>query len=300
MVLLQIGDQASQAVASGMGQLQSSTQKLMDMALEYAPKVLGAILVYIIGSWVIKRIARLLDKGFKKRGFDPSLGAFLRSMIKVSLMVLLVLTVISMIGVNIVSFAALLAGAGLAIGSALNGSLGNLAGGVMILILKPFKVGDLIEAQDQFGIVKEIGIVDTTILTAQNKTVHIPNGPLSTGVITNYTDQDSLRIDLQVSVSHGTNVEKARQVAIEAMKAHPNVISEPAPDVKVAQITDAGIILALWPYIRIKPYDANNPRQMEGDYYSVFFGIQEAVKTAFQQNSIGAPYGVTEVHMAKA
>ncbi len=276
-------------MGEGADKLSYGVDKLTDMAIEYAPKLLLAVLFYIVGQWVIKWVSRLLQKIFRKRHFDPSLQSFLSSIIKVSLVVLMLLTVISILGVDITSFAALLAGAGLAIGSALNGSLGNFAGGVMILILKPFKIGDLIEAQNNFGIVQEIGIAYTTILTSQNKTIHLPNGALSTGVINNYTRQENLRIDLTLTVADDTDVQRAREIAVAAMKSQPNVISEPAPDIKITELKDNGIKLVLWPRIRVKPYDPKNPRQMEADYYSVYFGVQEAVKTAFQKHGIEKP-----------
>jgi len=167
----------------------------------------------------------------------------------------------------------------------------------MILILKPFKIGDLIEAQGHFGIVKEIGIVYTSVLTAQNKTIRMPNGALSTGVINNYTDQDNLRIDIKVPVADYTNMDKARQVAIEAMKTIPTVIADPAPDVKVTDLTGDGPVLVLWPRIKIKPYDPANPRQMEADYYSVYFGVRKAVYNAFVLNNIPTPSNTFEVTM---
>lgn len=286
-------------MGEGADKLSYGVDKLTDMAIEYAPKLLLAVLFYIVGQWVIRWVSRLLQKIFRKRHFDPSLQSFLSSIIKVSLMILMLLTVISILGVDITSFAALLAGAGLAIGSALNGSLGNFAGGVMILILKPFRIGDLIEAQSNFGIVQEIGIAYTTILTSQNKTIHLPNGALSTGVINNYTRQENLRIDLTITVADDTDVQRARKIAVEAMIAQPNVISDPAPDIKVTELKDNGIKLVLWPRIRIKSYDPKNPRQMEADYYSVYFGVQEAVKTAFQEHGIKKPATGLDIHQEK-
>lgn len=295
MLLFQLFSQIGESTNEETDKLMQGANKLFDMAVEYAPKVLMAILIYIVGQYLIKWVSKLLTKIFKKRHFDPSLQSFLSSIIKVSLIVLLIITVIGVLGVNITSFAALLAGAGLAIGSALNGTLGNFAGGVMILILKPFRIGDIIEAQGFFGIVQEIGISYTTILTSSNQTIHLPNGKLSTGVITNLTDQENLRIDMHFPVADNTDIDLARKVAIEAMKAHPNVIDHPAPDVKVKNIEKEGMVLVLFPRIEIKPYDAQNPRQMEADYYSVFFGVREAVKKAFQKNGIERPATALQV-----
>ena len=267
------------------------------IAIAYLPKIVAAVIIGLLGYWLIKWVSRLFVKALNRRKIDHSLQKFLSSLIRVSLNLLLVITIISVLGVNITGFAALLAGAGIAIGSALNGTLGNFAGGVMILILKPFKVGDLIEAQDQFGIVKEIGIVYTSILTSQNKTIRLPNGALSTGVINNYTDQDNLRIDIRVPVADYTNVDKATKIAIEAMKSIPTVISDPAPEVKVTELTGDGPVLVLWPRIKIKPYDPKNPRQMEADYYSVYFGVRKAVYDAFVLNDIPTPSNTFEVTM---
>lgn len=271
--------------------------KWEDMGMEYLPKLIAALIIGLVGYWLIRWVTRLFVKLLRRRNIDISLQTFLTSVIRFSLVALLVLTIISILGINITGFAALLAGAGIALGSTLNGTLGNFAGGVMILILKPFKIGDLIEAQGHFGIVKEIGIVYTSVLTAQNKTIRMPNGALSTGVINNYTDQDNLRIDIRVPVADYTNVDKAKQVAIEAMKTIPTVIADPAPDVKVTELTGDGPVLVLWPRIKIKPYDPANPRQMEADYYSVYFGVRKAVYDAFVLNNIPTPSNTFEVTM---
>jgi len=271
--------------------------KWEDMGMEYLPKIIAAVIIGLVGFWLIKWVTRLFVKLLRRRNIDISLQNFLTSVIRISLIGLLVLTIISILGINITGFAALLAGAGIALGSTLNGTLGNFAGGVMILILKPFKIGDLIEAQGQFGIVKEIGIVYTSVLTSQNRTIRMPNGALSTGVINNYTDQDNLRIDIKVPVADYTNVDKAIKVAIEAMKTIPTVISDPAPNVKVTELTSDGPVLVLWPRIKVKPYDAANPRQMEADYYSVYFGVRKAVYDAFVLNNISTPSNTFEVTM---
>lgn len=297
MTTPQIAFQVQQIVTEGSDQVFNGLNQLKAMAVNYAPKILAAILIYLAGKWLINRTGILLDRYFSNRQYDPSLQSFLRSVVKMSLLVLLIITVISILGVNVTGFAALLAGAGLAIGSALNGSLGNFAGGVMILIHKPFRVGDMIQAQDHFGIVKEIGIVDTTILTSANQTIHLPNGALSTGVINNFTDQDNLRIDMKFPVADGTDIDRARALALEAMKAPPDVIDTPAPDVKVLEVDGDGIILVCRPRIKVKPYDPANPRQMEADYYSVFLGAREAIKKTFQANGIDTPSSTLEVTM---
>lgn len=251
--------------------------KIKDMGLSYAPKILGAIVVYLIGSWIIDKIANISRKMMTSRKFDVSLQKFLVSLIKVSLTVLMFLAIVDMLGVNITSFAALLAGAGLAIGAALNGSLGNLAGGVMLMIFKPFKVGDIIEAQGSAGVVTEIGIFNTTLLSPENKTVILPNGALSTGVIVNFNTHGNLRVDLRMGIALNVDIDKAREVAIKAMLTHPNVLSSPEPEVHVLEVGNGMTSLAIRPYTT------------QGDYWNVYFGVQELVKKAFDENGIAGP-----------
>ncbi|MGE9310273.1 mechanosensitive ion channel family protein [Niabella sp. CJ426] len=269
MTLLQIDTVTNQASYFAL--------KAKEMAIEYAPKVVGAILVYIIGSWIIKKIAQLLNKLFIKRNYDPSLRTFLSSLVRVALTILLMLSVFEMIGVKITAFAALLAGAGLAIGAALNGSLGNFAGGVMMLLFKPFKVGDMIEAQGQTGIVLEQGIFNTIILTADNKTVILPNGALSTGTIINYTAHGNLRVDLTMAIAPDMDIAKAREVAIAAMKEHPKVLDTPTPEVSVLKVGDGMVTLAIRPYTT------------QPDYWDVYFGVQELVKNAWDAHGVQGP-----------
>lgn len=276
MKLLQIDS----TLASGTAIMNSSqvwVAKLKDMALDYAPKVLGAIIVYLIGQWLISHVAKLSQRMMSHRKFDVSLQKFLVSLIKVTLTVLMFLAIVGMLGVNITSFAALLAGAGLAIGAALNGSLGNLAGGVMLMIFKPFKVGDIIEAQGGIGMVSEIGIFNTTMLSPENKTIILPNGALSTGVITNYNTHGNLRVDLKMAIALNMDIQKAREVAVEAMLKHDKVLKSPAPEVSVLEVSNGMTMLAIRPYTT------------QADYWDVYFGVQELVKNAFDQNGIAGP-----------
>ncbi|HNY55215.1 MAG: mechanosensitive ion channel [Chitinophagales bacterium] len=251
--------------------------KLQDMALTFAPKLLGAVLVYIIGSFIIRKSVNVMGSIMERKHYDRSLQSFLLSLVKVMLNILLILSIASMIGIDITSFAALLAGAGLAIGAALNGSLGNLAGGVMILVFKPFKVGDLIEAQGTVGTVVEQGIFATTVLTADNKTTIIPNGPLSTGIITNFTTHGNLRVDLAMAIALDQDIDIARKVATEAMLSHPKVLKTPAPEVSVLKVADGMCSLAIRPYT------------VQADYWDVYFGVQELVKKAFDAHKIEGP-----------
>ncbi|MGC4101194.1 mechanosensitive ion channel family protein [Ferruginibacter sp.] len=270
MDLLQIPPSVTSASLDYLG-------RLKEMAFTWGPKLAAAVLIYLVGSWIIRRITRMISRVLMAKHYEPSLQTFLASLVKVVLTILLLVTVLGVVGVETSAFAALIAGAGLAIGAALNGSLGNLAGGVMMLVFKPFKVGDLIEAQGQIGTVKEQAIFNTILLSPDNKTVILPNGPLSTGAIINYSTHGNLRVDLVMAIDPTMNIEKARQVAIGAMLTHPKVLQTPPPEVSVLKVGDGMITLA------IRPYTA------QSDYWDVYFGVQEIVKNAFDANGINGP-----------
>lgn len=251
--------------------------KIKEMAIEYAPKLIGAILVYIIGSWVINKITAVMKKAMSGKHYDASLQTFLCSLVKVLLTVLLILTIFGMLGVNLTAFGALLAGVGIAIGAALNGSLGNFAGGVMLLTFKPFKVGDLVEAQGQTGVVKELGIFNTVLLSPDNKTIILANGALSTGTIINYTTHGNLRVDITMAIAPDQNVEQAKEVAEHALLSHPKILKTPVPEVNVLKVGDGMVTLAIRPYA------------LQTDYWDAFFGGQELVKKAWDGVGIQGP-----------
>ncbi len=265
-------------------QIESLTQQsisgisaIKDWAIGYAPKIVGAILFYIIGSWLIGKVTSMLRNVFTRRHYDASLQTFLLSAIRVVVLVVLLISIAGILGVDTTAFGALLVGAGVAIGSALNGSLGNFAGGVMMLIFKPFKVGDMIEAQGQTGKVTEQGVFNTVLVSAEHKTVILPNGPLSTGVIVNYNATGFLRVDITMAIAPDTDIAKAKAVAIAAMMQNDKVLSAPAPEANVLKIADGMITLAL------RPYTAPE------NYWNVFFSTQELVKEAFDKNGIAGP-----------
>ena len=251
--------------------------KIKEMALEYAPKLIGAILVYIIGNWVINKLTGLMRKAMTGKHYDASLQSFLISLVKVLLTILLLLTILGMLGVNLTAFGALLAGLGIAIGAALNGSLGNFAGGVMLLTFKPFKIGDLIEAQSQTGVVKELGIFNTVLLSPENKTIILANGALSTGTIINYTTYGNLRVDITLAIAPDQNIDKAKQVAIDTMLAQPYILKTPAPEVNVLNVGNGMVTFAVRPYA------------LQPDYWTAFFGAQEAIKKAWDAAGIQGP-----------
>lgn len=250
---------------------------LKNLAIDYAPKLAGAVIVYLIGSFLIKKIGLVFGNLLNARHVDASLQSFLKSLVMGLLTILLLLTVFGMLGVNLTSFAAILAGLAVGIGAALNGTLGNFAGGVMMLLFKPFKVGDLIEAQSQFGTVVEQGIFNTTLLSPENKTIILANGPLSTGTIVNLTTHGNLRVDMEMAIAPDVSIDKARKVAVEALLATPKVLTNPAPEVNVLKVGNGMTTLAIRPYTS------------QENYWDVYFAGQEAVKKAFDANGIDAP-----------
>ncbi|MEL6193334.1 MAG: mechanosensitive ion channel domain-containing protein [Bacteroidota bacterium] len=255
-----------------------------EMAVEYAPKFIMAILTLIIGFWIINRITRLTDRVLASRDMDLTLRKFLSDLIGVVLKVLLLISAASMVGVQTTSFVALLGAAGLAVGLALQGSLSNFAGGVMILIFKPFKIGDLVEAQGVIGVVKSISVFVTELTSPDNKLVIVPNGAMISDSMVNYSTDNQLRVDLTVGVSYDANIQQARDVIMKAMEAHPKVLSSPAPSVSVSELADSSVNLAVRPYATV------------ADYWDVYFGVTEDVKNALDAAGIEIPYPQQVVH----
>jgi small conductance mechanosensitive channel len=277
MTLLQITQNMTAGANDVAAQTFTYVDKIKDFAIGYAPKIAGAIIFYLVGSWIIGKLVSVLRKILLKRDYDASLQSFLISLVKVALTILLLVSLAGILGVDTTAFSALIVGAGVAIGSALNGTLGNLAGGVMMLVFKPFKVGDMIEAQGITGVVTEQGVFSTTVLKADNKTVFVPNGPLSTGVITNYTTHGNLRVDITMAISPAQDIEKAKTSAINSLLKHPKVFKAPSPNVSVAKVADGMITLSIQPYC------------VQQDYWDVYFGCTELVKKGWDQDGIEGP-----------
>lgn len=251
--------------------------RFKDQAIEFAPKLLLAVLVLWIGLLLIKGLARVLGKVLTARGVEPTLQRFLHSLVTVSLRVLLLVTFIGMLGVQTTSFIAIIGAAGLAIGLALQGTLANFAGGTLILLFKPYKVGDLIEAQGVLGNVKEIQIFTTVLLTPDNKTAIVPNGAVANGNIVNYSREGSIRVDLTFGLNYAASLPKAREVLMGVMSAHPKVLQDPAPSVNIAQLNLEGVQLA------VRPYAAPE------DYWMVYFEVYEQGLMALQTAGVAGP-----------
>lgn len=220
----------------------------LDKAMDFLPNLISALVVLLVGLWLIKRIGRLADKAMSSRELEYSLRTFLRSLTTIGLRIILIVTVAGMLGIGTTSFVTILGAAGLAVGLALQGSLSNFAGGVLILIFKPFKVGDSIEAGGQSGDVLEIQIFNTILKTAENKTVILPNGPLSNGTIVNVTRRGSVRTELLITVGDENEVSKIISIIESVLSKEELVLKEPAPKVFVQKIEGGNIYFQILPH----------------------------------------------------
>jgi small conductance mechanosensitive channel len=254
------------------------SEKGIDFISTYGIQVIGAIIIWIIGSWIIKKLLKVTGSVMTKSGYDASLQKFLLNLVGWILKILLILVILSQLGIETTSFAAILAAAGLAVGLALQGSLANFAGGVLLMIFKPIKIGDLIEAQGEIGVVKEIEIFTTKIITPDNKLVIIPNGILSNGNIINYTEEGKLRVDLTFGVSYDADIKQTKEVLMSVLTSSDKVLKDPAPTVSVSELADSSVNFAVRPW------------STPANYWDVYFEITENVKEALDKAGIEIPY----------
>lgn len=253
-------------------------EEVQKLLITYVPKVLVAIAVLIIGLWLISRVTKLVKKVLVKRDVDPTLIPFLSGLVNITLKVLLVISVASMVGIATTSFVAALGAAGLAIGLALQGSLGNFAGGVLLLLFKPLKVGDVVEIDGEVGGVKEINILNTVLTTPADNTAIIPNGIVANNKILNFTQESVRRVDLSIGIGYDEDVDKAKEVLLDAMKKLPKVLEKPEPFVGITDFGDSSVNLAVRPFCN------------STDYWEVFFAGNEAIKKALDDAGIEIPY----------
>lgn len=263
----------------------SYSDQAMDLIMTYGPKLVGAIVVWIIGSIVVKSLTKMFGKLLDKRNLDYSLKPFLKGLFGGLLKVMLVLTVLGTLGIQMTSFVAILGAAGLAVGMALSGTLQNFAGGVMILIFKPFKVGDFIDAGGYMGVVKEIQIFNTIMTTGDNKTIIIPNGGLSKSSMTNFSTEPQRRVDWTFGIGYGDSTEKAKEVLNKLISEEPRIKKDPAHFIAVSELADSSVnfIVRAW-------VDA-------ADYWGVFFDMNEKVYNTFNAEGLNIPYPQMDVHV---
>ena len=258
---------------------------LKELVMAYAPQVIYALVLLVVGLFVINVLTKTTKKVMEKRGVEITLRKFIGNLLSWALKALLIVAVISKLGIETTSFAAILAAAGLAVGLALQGSLSNFAGGALIMIFKPFKVGDVIQAQGETGKVKEIQIFTTLLNTPQNRLVIIPNGALSNGNIVNFTAEGVLRVDLVIGVSYDADIKKTKDVLTKVVNDNPMVLSDLAPAIRVLELADSSVNFAVRPWAKTE------------DYWDVYHDLTEAIKLALDEADIEIPYPhVVEIH----
>ena len=261
--------------------------KLLDWGIEVGKDLLGAIIIYIVGRFIIKQVGRLLARILEKRKLEISVQTFLRSLVSILLNLILAFAIVSRLGVETTSFAALLASAGVAIGMALSGNLSNFAGGLIILVFKPFKVGDYIEGQNANGTVREIQIFHTILTTVDNKVIYVPNGALSSNAITNYSKQETRRAEWVFGVEYGEDFEKVKAVLQRIIDADPRILKDPAPMIALGALSASSVDIKVRAWAKT------------ADYWDVYFDMNKIVYATFNKEGIGFPFPQLTVHQAK-
>tara|TARA_E500000331_G_scaffold30412_1_gene25538 strand:- start:726 stop:1535 length:810 start_codon:yes stop_codon:yes gene_type:complete len=267
--------------------MEFDTVALTSLAITYGIRVVSAIVALIVGLYVVGIMVKVIGKVLDQSNTDPSLTSFIRSLVSILLKVMVYITAIGMLGVEMTSFIAILGAAGLAVGMALSGTLQNFAGGVMILLFKPYKVGDVIEAQGYVGSVKEIQIFTSILTTPDNKTVLIPNGPLATGSLINFSTQDTRRVDWTIGIAYGDDLDKAYKVIKGFIGEDDRILKDPEPFMALSALADSSvnIVVRVW---------VNSP-----DYWGVFFDMNEKVYRSFDKEGLGIPFPQMDVHLHK-
>ena len=261
--------------------------KVLDWGIEVGKDLLGAIIIYIVGRFIIKQVGRLLARILEKRKLEISVQTFLRSLVSILLNLILAFAIVSRLGVETTSFAALLASAGVAIGMALSGNLSNFAGGLIILVFKPFKVGDYIEGQNANGTVREIQIFHTILTTVDNKVIYVPNGALSSNAITNYSKQETRRAEWVFGVEYGEDFEKVKAVLQRIIDADPRILKDPAPMIALGALSASSVDIKVRAWAKT------------ADYWDVYFDMNKIVYDTFNKEGIGFPFPQLTVHQAK-
>ena len=260
-------------------------EKVQIMGVEYGTKILGALIVLIIGFWVAKMIKKGISKVMERRGVDPTLIAFTASLLYVAMKIFVIVAALEKLNVRTTSFIAILGAAGLAVGLALQGSLANFAAGVLMIIFKPIKVGDFVEAGGAVGSVEEIGIFTTILKSPDNKKIIVPNAGVTGGNITNFNVNGTRRVDLAAGIGYSDDIDKAKQVLEEIIAADSRILKDPAPQIAMSEMADSSVNFVVRPWV--KP----------DDYWGVYFDTTEAIKKKFDEAGISIPFPQRDVHL---
>lgn len=277
---------AEQAItnADGLDKLSLVTQQLVDFGIRAGERILIAALVFVVGRFLISILNKFIRRLMDKRKVDISVKTFVKSLVNILLTILLVISVVGALGVETTSFAALLASAGVAVGMALSGNLQNFAGGIIVLLFKPYKVGDWIESQGVSGTVKEIQIFHTILATGDNKMIYIPNGAMSSGIVTNYNTQTTRRVEWIIGIDYGEDYDKVQQIVSDILSADKRILSDPAPFIALHALdaSSVNVVARVW---------VNS-----SDYWGVYFDVNKTIYETFNKKGINFPYPQLTVH----
>lgn len=276
--------QTVEASGDGFDKLQILMQQLIDWGVSAGGRIIGAILIFIVGRILISFIKKLLARVLESRKIDLGVQTFVKSMTNILLTILLAVAVVGKLGVDTTSFAALLASAGVAVGMALSGNLSNFAGGLIVLLLRPYKVGDWIESQGVSGSVRSIQIFHTVLTTADNKVIYIPNGALSSGTVINYSREETRRVDWTVGVEYGENMEKVEEVVNKILAADSRILKDPVPFIALGALDASSVNVTIRVWVK------------NSDYWGVYFDTQKKIYATFNQEGIGFPFPQLTIH----
>ena len=265
----------------------SNLNRIAELLVQYGSRLIGAVLIWIIGSWFIKIFTKQIGKILDQRKLDASLKPFLKGIVNILLKVVLAVSILSMLGIEMTSFIAILGAVGLAIGMALSGTLQNFAGGVIILIIKPFRVGDVIQAQGYTGKVSEIQIFNTILKTADNRTIIIPNASLSNSAMINYSTEEKRRVDWIFGVAYGENLGRAEEIIRGLCEADSRILEEPKLFIAVAELGDSSVNFTVRAWVKAE------------DYWGVFFDLNRNIYDVFDKKGINIPYPQMDIHLHK-
>ncbi len=268
-------------------QLQELVSRLIESGVTLGERVLAALVIFIVGKYIIKWINRLFAKVLENRKVEAGVQTFLRSMVNILMIIMLAMAVIGRLGIELTGFAALLASAGVAVGMALSGNLQNLAGGLIILVFRPYKVGDYIESgTGASGTVQEIQIFHTVLVTPDNKVIYAPNGVMSNALCTNYSHKEERRVDFTFSFEYGEDFEKVRAVLLKVIAADSRILTTPEPFIELGAMADSSVNVTVRVWVK------------SADYWNVFFGMNKEVYATFNKEGINIPYPQMVVHNA--
>jgi small conductance mechanosensitive channel len=267
------------------GNVKEAFPAVMEFVLTYGLKLVAAVVALIIGFWLVRKITNSLAKLMERRKIELSLRTFFQSMINVALKILVVISILGMVGIQVTSFIALLGAAGLAIGLSLQGTLQNFAGGIIILLFKPFKIGDFVEAQGFTGTISEIHIVYTYMLTVDNKAVIIPNGDLASGIVTNYSKMEIRRVQWTFGIAYGDNYDTAKMVIDTLIKDDSRILKEPEPLIALSELGNSSVNIVVRGWVATP------------DFWPVFFDLNEKVYKTFAKEGLHIPFPQMDVHL---